>query len=100
MSKKNAGGQRVEWDRGPERTFRVRFVSAISGDVRGERVVKGQEIAGWETTVRFSFDGKNGSAEKVEGHWETLIWDDEVHFRRFPDTADWVIRNFGVREVK
>jgi hypothetical protein len=102
MSKKqSAGGQRVRWQKGPEQVFQVWFVSFITGDVRGVRQVSGQEIFGsFKPSIRWWFDGKVGSADKVGDHWETKVWDDEEHFRRFPDTADWVIRNFGVREVK
>lgn len=100
MSKKqkSTGGQRVRWQKGPEQVFQVWFVSFITGDVRGVRQVRGCEIIGrGKPSIQWEFDGKVGGAEKVGDHWETRIWDDEEHFRRFPGTANWIIRNFGVR---
>jgi hypothetical protein len=104
MSRKKmnpAGGQPIGWRKGPEKDFKIRFVSVFTGEVRGVKRVKGHEIRGGsKPTIHWSFDGKVGGAEKVDGHWETFLWDDAEHFLRFPDTASWIIRNFGIREVK
>ena len=94
----SAGGAPVRWKTCAAQDVDVTFVSHFDGRVRGTKTVSGKKVIRKDDTpfIMWTFDGVSGQADMVDGKWVAQLWDDEIHFRRFPHTVSWFFRHFGV----